>query len=415
MAVMAFGGFGLEAVSAPPFCEPPIQPAAREFSIPLQDGRIDLSDLLKRIHESLSIRIDEEPVTIDVHSALDQLKLKHVERMTDGAIAFSIEPQKLTVRIDREALAAELNESPQQFKSRAAAVAGQDETRSFGIKMIPDEQGCAETPERLVLLVHGMDDLGFMWGDLIPPLQKADHAVATFDYPNDGSIARSVDLLAEHLKRARRKGVKRIDIVAHSMGGLVARDLLTRPEYYNGDGSGGETWPAVDRLIMIATPNQGATMARYRSVIGLGEQMYRLWNGENVIRTGALDGNGEAGIDLLPNSEFLNDLNRRPLPSHTRITIIAGQIAAVDTGQIAQVLRNWRGDAGDGRATRALEHAVDRVGDGCVPLDSAKLDGVDDFVIVRGNHLSILKSFDLKPAIPSAIPVILNRLQEPSE
>ena len=58
-------------------------------------------------------------------------------------------------------------------------------------------------------------------------------------------------------------GVNRVRLVAHSMGGLVCRELLTSPALYGGKGEGHDAFPGIDRLIMIATPNHGSELARY--------------------------------------------------------------------------------------------------------------------------------------------------------
>lgn len=51
----------------------------------------------------------------------------------------------------------------------------------------------------------------------------------------------------------RRTGKTKVDIVAHSMGGLVSRAYIQSSDYQND----------VDRLIMVGTPNHGSPMAYY--------------------------------------------------------------------------------------------------------------------------------------------------------
>lgn len=85
--------------------------------------------------------------------------------------------------------------------------------------------------------------------------------MAPFEYPNDGPVADAAGLLARELQALRDSGLERVDVVAHSMGGLVARDALTRKAYYAGDGTGGRRYPALDRLILIGTPNHGSPLA----------------------------------------------------------------------------------------------------------------------------------------------------------
>jgi pimeloyl-ACP methyl ester carboxylesterase len=280
--------------------------------------------------------------------------------------------------------------------------------------------------------VHGLDDPGFMWRDLIPRLQNAEYHVARFEYPNDGPISESADLLADSLEQLKAAGVDRVDVVAHSMGGLVTRDVLTRPAYYAGDGSAGKAarFPAIDRLIMLGTPNHGSKWARLRTLSELREHFYRAWEGETGWFSGFdADGAGEAGVDLLPDSDFLRRLNDRPLAMHTRYTIVAGQCGTELAEEVKQIVGRAR-DLADSdhaptwlrelvsqerqeTATSLLGETVNGLGDGCVTVESARLNGVDDFTVVAGNHLSMIVR--IGPAknderVPPAIPIILDRL-----
>lgn len=288
----------------------------------------------------------------------------------------------------------------------------------------------ASTPRRLVLLVHGLDEPGDIWDDLAPALREAGHAAARFDYPNDQPVAASADLLASALGSLCHSGTERIDIVAHSMGGLVARDVLTRAEYYHGRTDASLKYPAVDRLITIGTPNYGAPLAPLRGMAEIRDQLARLADSEKIgladlLRFSA-DGGGEAGIDLAPGSDFLNELNARPLPRPCVMTIIYGRVISPEEVRAIS----------DSRATRAigLDDALDDLlaglapicedlGDGVVPAASALLDGVDDVVELEGNHRAMLRTVPIEKTLrsalgqtpadtPPAIAVILERLGE---
>jgi pimeloyl-ACP methyl ester carboxylesterase len=308
---------------------------------------------------------------------------------------------------------------------------------AFGITFVTDAgdrtplavgaAAAIESGSRVVVLVHGLDDPGWMWRDVIAALRGAGFAVARMRYPNDGPIAESADLFAFGLLDLRAAGISRIDVVAHSMGGLVARDVLTRRTLYAGDGAGNDRLPAVDRLILCGTPNAGSKLVRLRAISEVKEQITRVFTREGDWRGGLGDGAGEAAIDLEPGSEFLRRLNRRGPIAHTEITIIAGRMSPVgqeDLDRVSDAVRSaarsanapewlhrWIDNA-DETASDALRGAVHGLGDGCVTLDSARLDGVDDFVVVSANHVSmIVNVMPSDDETPPAIPIILDRLR----
>jgi pimeloyl-ACP methyl ester carboxylesterase len=291
------------------------------------------------------------------------------------------------------------------------------------------------TATRVVLLVHGLDESGPIWDDLAPRVRamasaQKPLAVARFDYPNDQSVALSADALGAALAELRAAGVERVDLVAHSMGGLVVRDVLTRSAFYAGRadaGAGG--LPVVERVILIATPNQGSAMARLWPVSELREQVVRWAAGDLAdVRTllGFLkDGGGQAAEDLLPGSAFLTELNARPMPVGAIFTVIAGSAAEGLDRDIEQLLQ-WNGlksvlsPEQIEHARRAVLEAAGALGDGVVSADSQMLPGVEDTVVIRANHRLMLKRPTLEHEVRealgepdklgSAVPIVLDRL-----
>jgi pimeloyl-ACP methyl ester carboxylesterase len=295
------------------------------------------------------------------------------------------------------------------------------------------------TPESLVLLVHGMDEPGGIWDDLAPALARAGHRVARFDYRNDQALAKSAEDLAAALADLRARGTKRIDIVAHSAGGLIARDVLTRTPaksdagapapMYAGAATGHKNLPDVPRLIMICTPNRGAALARFRAVTELREQFIR-WIESDGRDPAALlgflhDGSGEIAADLRPGSAYLEDLNARPLPSGVAITAVVGTVADTEEEELAAMLR-WPivrqilSEAEIKEAEEGIRELARVVGDGAVPVSSQVLEGVEDVVYLEANHRSILRRFGLplvgglggttEDGPPPAVGVVLERL-----
>ncbi len=285
--------------------------------------------------------------------------------------------------------------------------------------------GAGPAPDRVVLLIHGLDDPGWVFKDLLRPLREAGHVPVELIYPNDGPIAEAADRLGEALRTLRVLGVKRVDVVAHSMGGLVTRDVLTCPEHYGGDARGDRDLPSIDRFVMCGTPNLGSRAAHMRWLAEAREHLTRSLSGRGHLLGGLRDGRGEAGHDLLPTSEFLTELNRRPRPEHVRITCVVGHATPLDphaADRMATAVREaldvggprwWRrlvGATGNAVAT-AIDGTVDGLGDGVVTIASASLPGASDVVLVAGNHASMLaRVLPVGEGVPPAIPVVLDRL-----
>jgi pimeloyl-ACP methyl ester carboxylesterase len=262
-------------------------------------------------------------------------------------------------------------------------------------------------PPRIVLLVHGLDEPGTIFDDLAPAIAGAGMTPVYFEYPNDQRIADSTALLRVALHQLDQRGVDRVDLVCHSMGGLVALDCLTRGSMYAGTTTGNDGLPDVGRWITVGTPFKGAPMAGLRLIAEWREQAVRwtdsIANGAPAPGGTLADGAGEAGVDLAPDSEFLTELSSRPAPIGVSLTAIYSEMAPG-----VQV-------AGVGA----------ELGDGVVPVWSAVPAWATDAVKLGVNHRSMLKSASIEqaarnavgaePRIAPAIPIILDRLARPAD
>lgn len=410
-----------------------------EMALPLDHGKLHVRDLLQQLCKEIGLTppesVNQMTWTIDVQSTLGRVQLNVLDRLADGAFSTSVQGDRVIISVDKAALRQRLSDTGRTVTTWLADLTDgvqEHQPPVFGLTFVTDANPrtpLAEMtgiPNHVVVLVHGLDDPGFMWRNLIPPLRAADLTVARFEYPNDGPIGDSADLLASALMDLRARGVQNVDVVAHSMGGLVTRDVLTRKAYYDGNGAGSPRLPAVDRLIMLGTPNHGSHIARLRAFGELREHLYRAFNGDVPAFSFGDDGDGEAAVDLLPDSDFLRRLNARPLPAHTQFTIVAAQWSPVDgtnakhlvqklqslaqSSSAPQWLRDLA-DSSDGDSAAALmAQAVNGLGDGCVTIDSTRLEGVDDFQTVRGNHLSMIVNITASHVVPPAVPIVLERL-----
>ncbi len=257
-----------------------------------------------------------------------------------------------------------------------------------------------------VVLVHGLDDPGLVWMNLAPALQAAGYGVSILNYPNDQPIHDSARLFARELQADFGHSTGAISIVAHSMGGLVAREMLTNPALACTVPDCKR--PPVSQLIMVGTPNHGSYLARFRGLSELREQISRLIDGEAGWLDGIFDGAGEAGLDLIPDSPFLVELNGRPAPAGTEMHVIAGVIGKEEAEALALLLEGTQTAPGEA----VLMPLVEYIGDGLVSVGSARLQGVP-LTRVSGNHLSIIRNLsESSQRVPPALPVIFALLDK---
>lgn len=440
IVVASLGLSALLVNASPQIQDKPTDNIAR-IEIALEDGNLPVRNLLNSLCAVAGIdpgeRFDKIKLSINVSSTLGKLQFKVLNKATNGTLDMKVQNDKVVLELDRNAAAKQIDqiygqiqrwisptEKPNGFQLRyGLTIVTEDEDRG-SMTTLPQDA------TRAVVLIHGLDDPGWMWRDLTPYLLDAGYVVLRFEYPNDQPISESADLLARHLATLPAYGIKQIDIVAHSMGGLVARDTLTRKAYYNSDGTGNERYPTVDRLIMIGSPNHGSKMVWLRGIAEIREQLYRWAKGSGSLTDALTDGMGEAGRDLHPDSDFLRRLNARSNPTHTTYTIIAGRISPIDEQGLDNLidrikkisnsenttdwLRKLVRDAETNKAKSMLAAAVRGLGDGIVTLESAKLEGVEDIVEVEANHISMIANIFSTGATPPAIEIIIERLENAS-
>ena len=138
----------------------------------------------------------------------------------------------------------------------------------------PDIERSPPRYGKVVLLLHGWQGDASSFGDLADLLHRdriETHAVYSLSYwsngggPNFRKIGDIGESLADLLEATlRRHHVTDVSIVAHSMGGLIARDALLRLKDRAALRNG-----VTVRLILLATPTRGADLAiRYDKIIG---------------------------------------------------------------------------------------------------------------------------------------------------
>lgn len=341
-----------------------------------------------------------------------------VWRSGDGATGRMIADAGQIENIFAKAWAGALGAEPGNV-THAASIAVYDPSLDDHWQPIGESLGA-----RVVMLIHGLDEPGDIWQDLAPALAQAGHTVLQFEYPNDQPIADSAELLDEAMVTLHERGVTTLDMVCHSMGGLVARDALTRPSMI--DPARAQARPAVERLITLGTPHLGSPWAQLRPLAEIREQVIRWAKGDGpggASKPGfSIDGRGEAGADLTPRSAFLDDLNARAWPDSTVVTCVVAQMAgSVDKppGDLAG-LERLIGMVLDDRDADRVRSAVRTIqasvggglGDGVVPTHSAAMPGATDIVHITANHRTMVRRVGpfSGNTEPPAIEIVLDRL-----
>lgn len=188
--------------------------------------------------------------------------------------------------------------------------------------------------KRIVLYIHGIiGDTESMVPSIrkatveidgkTQPLQNLSDLVLTFDYENiQTTIEENARLLKQRLQAVglNQNHGKHLQIIAHSMGGLVSRWFIER--------EGGNR--IVQHLIMLGTPNSGSPWpvihdwALTALAVGLNQLSSIIWPTKILAQLlKFLEANAYSLDQMQPDSLFLKELANSPDP-HVPYTIIAG-------------------------------------------------------------------------------------------
>ncbi len=186
---------------------------------------------------------------------------------------------------------------------------------------------------RVALFVHGI--IGDT-REMAAGLRRAGVAdrydlVLTFDYESlNDPIPETARALKQRLADAGLAAGhgKELDVIAHSMGGLVSRWFIER------EGGNG----VVRRLVMLGTPNGGSPWPRVADwattalAVALNALSQAIWPAS--VLAGLVHATRYAEVtvgQMAPGSSFLSDLYASPDPE-VRYTLIAGNTSLISAG-----------------------------------------------------------------------------------
>jgi len=197
---------------------------------------------------------------------------------------------------------------------------------------------------KAVVLIHGIIRSSHSFSAMKQALGADGYEVIGFDYPSTQvSIEESSGYL--HQTLASLEGIDQIDLVVHSMGGLVVRQYLSTHRD-----------PRIRRMVMLGVPNHGANLANILKNVRLFKTIY-----------------GPAGEQLCEGPDAY--VSRLPTPDFPFAIIAGGKGTAAG-------FNPWI--AGDD--------------DGTVAVESTRLAGAADFLRVPALHTFMMRD----PAVIAA-------------
>ncbi|MFN2608540.1 MAG: peptidoglycan DD-metalloendopeptidase family protein [Acidimicrobiales bacterium] len=201
--------------------------------------------------------------------------------------------------------------------------------------------------------------------------------------------ARRLRQLLEEVAR-KNPGVP-VDILAHSEGGIVARQALALES-----DPGDRALPPINSVVLLGVPNQGADLASAEVLLGTSSGGAAVQQGESLLlRNNPLD--GPAQHQLAQSSTFLARLNDTPLPPGVHVTSIGARMDPVVPARRTRLpgADNVVIDSGGGAAThshlpgsdeawREIDLAVNGMPPTCQSLPDMLLDELTSRIITTG-------------------------------
>lgn len=388
-----------------------------------QNGRVAWEDVLRGVARVRGF--DDQalegtmPGSLKIEGYLAHVALSSANRLLGGDVMlYVIRPPRrdaeprLVIELDDEALLASQRRVKERL--RQSLLPDDYDRRDYGIHL-HGKAATASDRDELVIFIHGLNSHPNTVRHLASIAEQNGLACAEFNYPNDQAIDASGRLLSAELRRWKKQHPRqRVALVTHSMGGLVARVALEDPQLDPGN---------VDRLIMVAPPNQGCALAQFAFGLDLWEYMDKGARDSRCLFYSSIeDGLSEATVDLQPGSIFLTKLNRRGRNPRVQYSIFLGTGGPCTHGELDEVRGRLAGMSRRCPWARCinsrldptiadLEEVVHGAGDGAVAVKRGRLADVKDTQVLGFGHLSVL--YDTKNAeVKKLYDEVLKRLKD---
>jgi triacylglycerol lipase len=207
---------------------------------------------------------------------------------------------------------------------------------------VPTDSVDTYVPSDCVILLHGLARTSRSMGDLQAALESAGYLTVNNGYPSREAEIDALTSLAipPAVTSCHAQGAQRISFVTHSLGGILLRYYLASEAH--------ERPAELGRVVMLAPPNHGSEV-----VDGLrGVPGFKAFYGPAVIQLGT-------------------DADSIPLqlgPADFELGIITGQTANILSGMLP----------GED--------------DGSVTVESARLEGMTDYLVLDTGHTFIMNN-----------------------
>ncbi len=198
-----------------------------------------------------------------------------------------------------------------------------------------------------VILLHGLSRTSRSMRPMKKALQKMGYPVLSLDYP---SRMATIEELAKYVLGELRKhftatDIVRLNFVTHSMGGIILRQIMNA-----------DPLPNLGRVVMLSPPNQGSELV------------------DKLRRFGILRINGPACMQLSASPDsFVRNLGE--------VTFELGVIT------------------GNKPLNFILSMLLPGPDDGKVTVESAKVEGMRDFLVVPCTHSFIMRNSNVQEAV----------------